>query len=120
MNQDISGSVHGRNTDVEAAQALKSEDSLPSWVETSSQTTFVLSLLSVTILASFARELTRQHLRQTALVVFAILAICVLGAVAGMRSLEEVFCFFPEAVVLALALSHLLDLTSSSGERRSC
>jgi len=42
--------------------------------------------------------------------------ICAIGAVAGMWTLVEVICFFPQSVALALALSFVFQAQGVSAE----
>lgn len=101
---------------VNARQILANEDVLPRWAQQPSQTTFLLSLISATILLSISRELTNRGRGQTILLGFSVPAICALGAAAGMRTLVEVMCFFHQSVALALALSFVLRARDVSVE----
>jgi len=98
------------------SEIIASEEVLPHWAQQPSQATFVFSLISATTLLSISRELTSRDRAQTVLLSLSIPVICAIGAVAGMWTLVEVICFFPQSVALALALSFVFQAQGVSAE----
>ena len=95
---------------------IVSEEILPQWARHPSQATFLVSLISVTTLLSISRELANRDRAQTILLGSSIPVICAIGAVAGMWTLVELVCFFPQSIALALALSFALQARDAGVE----